>query len=148
MKKFLIMGIIVLVPFAFLVFKEESPPKVVVETLFERVAEVKHALKKTKEEGSSEAAAQELSESKASVQSLFLNPRRAKVIMFSLMILDLEEVTFLEERTDGKSAEVIIEHIVVDFGQQATLNKSAQKRNRIIFQLKKEKGQWKIVNIK
>lgn len=148
MKKFVIMGIIILVPFAFLVFKEEPPPKVVVETLFERIAEVKDALKKTKEEGSSEAAAKELAESKDSVESLFLNPRRAKVIIFSLMILDLEDVTFLEERIDGKSAEVIIEHIVVGFGQQATLKESVQKRDRMTFQLKKERGQWKIVNIK
>lgn len=147
MKKLLAIAVIAAIPFALFVFKEERPPQAVVETLFARITELKDALKQIKEEGSSEAAAEELAKSRDSVQNLFLNPRRAKALVFSLMMLDLENVFFLEERIEGKNAEVTIMYTVTGFGQQATIEESAQKRDQVTFQLKKEKGRWKIANI-
>ncbi len=147
MKKWLIGGILLLALAAVFPWSKEQSPSVVVETVFVRIANVKDAVKKTKEEGSSKEAARELAESRASLQNTFLHPRKAKLIVFPLMMLDLEKVELVEERVDGKTARVIIEYTVVGFGQRAAFDESVQKRDRMTFRLKKEKGRWLIADI-
>ncbi|MFO8110923.1 MAG: hypothetical protein R6T92_00285, partial [Desulfosalsimonadaceae bacterium] len=147
MKKWLIGGIILVAFAAFFPWSKEPPPSVVVETVFARITDVKDAVKKTKEEGSSKDAAKELAESRTSLQSAFLHPRKAKLIVFPLMMLDLEKVELVEERVDGKTAWVIIEYTVVGFGQKAAFDESVRKRDRMTFRLKKEKGRWLIADI-
>lgn len=147
MKKWLIGGIILVAFAAFFPWSKEPTPSVAVETLFARIANVKDAVKKTKEEISSEEAARELAESRTALQNTFLHPRKAKLIVFPLMMLDLEKVELVEERVDGKTAWVIIEYTVAGFGQKAEFDDSVQKRDRMTFRLKKEKGRWMIADI-
>jgi len=101
-----------------------------------------------KDDALSEEAAGELAESRASVEDAFLNPRRAKAMVFTLMVLDLENMVFLEEKIDGDNAEVLMEYTVVGFGEQSLIDESARKRDRITFLLKKQKGRWKVADIR
>ncbi len=148
MKKWLIGGVIICLFVIFFPWGREQPPGVVVENLIAGIEEVKDAAKKMKEDALSEEAARELSESRASLEDAFLNPRRAKAMVFTLMVLDLKDFVFLEEKIDGNNAEVLMEYTVVDFGGQSVLDESARKRDRMAFILKKEKGRWKIADIR
>jgi hypothetical protein len=67
--------------------------------------------------------------------------------MMPLVLLDLDDVEFVEEKINGQSAEVTIEHTVVGLGQKFKLKESAQQRSQITLQLKKEKGRWKIADM-
>lgn len=119
-------------------------PTAVVQALFMRVRAFKDAQKIAKEKGSTEEAAKDLMESRAALDSLFLNSQKAKLIMIPLMLLNLEDVDFLDEKIDGNNAEVTIEHTVVGFGQQFKLQESAQTRTKMTFQLEREEGRWLI----
>ncbi len=119
-------------------------PTAVVQALFTRIGEVKNAQKMVKETGSTEETDKALSEARAAVDSLFLNPQKAKLIMMPIMFLDLQDVDFLDEKIDGENAQVTIEHTVVGFAQRVKLQESAQTRATITFQLKKENGRWLI----
>ena len=150
MKKWLIGGVVIcLLVFFFPWSKAQAPaPGMVVENLLAGIAEVKDAAKKMKDDALSEEAAGELAESRASVEDAFLNPRRAKAMVFTLMVLDLENMVFLEEKIDGDNAEVLMEYTVVGFGEQSLIDESARKRDRITFLLKKQKGRWKVADIR
>ena len=119
-------------------------PTAVVQTLFTETRELKDAMSAAKEQGSTEEAAQKLTESRAAVDALFLNAQKAKLLMIPLMLLDLDDVDFLDEKIDGENAEVTIEHTVVGFGQRVKLQEAAQSRTKMTFQLKKEQGRWLI----
>ena len=85
--------------------------------------------------------------SRTDLEPLFLNPQKGKMIMAPLMLLDLRDVSFLDEKIDGNNAEVTIEHTVVGFGQRVELQESAQTRRKMTFQLKKEDGRWLISDL-
>jgi len=112
--------------------------------LFTRISEYKDAQKTADEESSSEETAKKLEEARTAVEALFLNPTKAKLIMMPLLLLDMEDIAFLDEKIDGENAEVTIEHTVVGFGQHIKLQGSAQTRAKMTFQLKKEGGRWLI----
>ena len=151
MKKLLTVALACLLAFGLPACSKASrhpkTPKAVVQALFVRVGEFKEAQRTAKENDSSEEAAEALAESKEAVSSLFVNPKNAKLITMPLMFLDLEDVDFLDEKIDGESAEVTIEHTVVGFGQVVELKESAQKRRKMTFQLTKEDGRWLITNV-
>jgi len=124
--------------------RHPKTPTAVVQALFAGIGELKEAKSAAKEQGSTEDAAQALTESRAALDALFLNPQKAKLLMMPLMLLDLEDVDFLGEKIDGENAEVTIEHTVVGLGQRVKLQESAQSRTKMTFQLKKEQGRWLI----
>jgi len=148
MKKWLIGGVVICLLVFFFPWSKAQAPGMVVENLLAGIAEVKDAAKKMKDDALSEEAAGELAESRASVEDAFLNPRRAKAMVFTLMVLDLENMVFLEEKIDGDNAEVLMEYTVVGFGEQSLIDESARKRDRITFLLKKQKGRWKVADIR
>ncbi len=148
MKKWLIGGVVICLLVFFFPWGKAQAPGMVVENLLAGIAEVKDAAKKMKDDALSEEAAGELAESRASVEDAFLNPRRAKAMVFTLMVLDLENMVFLEEKIDGDNAEVLMEYTVVGFGEQSLIDESARKRDRITFLLKKQKGRWKVADIR
>lgn len=122
-------------------------PTAVVQTLFARVREMKEARKTASEKSTPEKIAKDSKESRVTLDSLFLNPQKAKLIMAPLAFLDLEDVEFLEEKIDGNDAEVTIEHTVTGIGQSFKLEESAQNRKTMTFQLKKEDGRWLISDL-
>ncbi len=147
----LIIGMSCWPAFAFLACGGESQhpktPTAAVQTLFFRIETIKDAGETTSEKVSGEETAKELSDSTADMGALFLNPKRAKLIIAPLFLLDLNDVEFLEEKIDGNTAEVTTEHTVVGFGRSLELRESAQPRRKMTFQLKKEKGRWLISDV-
>ena len=138
-RKCLIFGITCWLAFGLLACSKTpqhpKTPTAVVQALFVRIEAVKDAKKTIPEESSPEEATTILTESRAALNSLFLDPRRAKLIMMPLLLLDLDDVDFLEEKIDGNNAEVKIEHTVVGFGRSFKLQESAQRKRQMTFQL-------------
>ena len=151
MRKWLIFGMACLLSLGLPVCSNTpshpKTPTAVVQELFMRIQAIKAAQKAAKEGGSTEEMAEALPESRAAVDSLFVNPQKAKLLTMPLFLLDLEDVDFLEEKIDGDSATVTIEHTVVGFGQMVKLKESAQERRRMTLQLKKEEGRWLISDL-
>ena len=151
MKNYRLIAFMLWLPFGLLACNRDAAhpktPSAVVEALFERVQVIKEATKQAREDGSTEQAANHLASSETELNSLFLNPDKAKLLMMPLALIQSEEVEFIDEKIDGNKAEVTIEHTITGFGLQTKLAETAQERRQLTFQLQKQKGRWMISDI-
>ncbi len=123
-------------------------PTEVIKVFFEKTRSLKAAIKKSKEEGVSNQADRELINARSALEPLFLTPKKGKLLTAPMMLLDLEEIAYIEEKIDGERATVTTEHSVIGFaGKVKLIGEAAKKRKKITFELVNKDGAWLISDL-